>query len=179
LELLKKTFPKVSRVAVLWWYETTPTGSGNSLSLEQMKGAAGTLRVALQPLEIRGVDDLEPAFSAIKLERANAIIVLRNPLTTTHRARIVDFAARSRLPAIYGDREFVDSGGLMSYGVNIADLWGRAATYVNKILKGVKPADLPVEQPTKFELFVNMKTAKALGLTIPQSVLISADKVIE
>jgi putative tryptophan/tyrosine transport system substrate-binding protein len=135
--------------------------------------------VKLQLLELRGLDDFEPAFLAIKGERANALIVLRSPLTTTHRATIVDFATKSRLPSMYGDREFVDAGGLMSYGVNIADLWGRAAYYVDKILKGAKPADLPVEQPTKFELIINLKTAKQIGLTIPQSVLYRADKVIK
>jgi putative ABC transport system substrate-binding protein len=144
-----------------------------------MKAAAGTLRVTLQLLELRGLDDFEPAFWAIKGKRANALIVLRNPVTTTHRTRIVDFAAKIRLPAMYGDREFVDAGGLMSYGVNIADLWGRAAVYVDKILKGAKPADLPVEQPTKFELVINLKTAKQIGLTIPPNVLARADKVIK
>jgi putative tryptophan/tyrosine transport system substrate-binding protein len=174
LELLKEAFPKISHVAVLW--ETANTG--NAASLGEMKVAAEALRVTLQPLELRGLDDFEPAFSVIKEKRADALIVLRNPVTTTHRTRIVDFAAKRRLPAIYGDREFVDPGGLMSYGVNIADSWGRAATYVAKILKGAKPGDLPVEQPTKFELIINLKTAKALNLTIPQSVLYRADKVI-
>ena len=135
--------------------------------------------MTLQPLGLRGLDDVEPAFSAIKGERANALIVLRNPLTATHRTRIVDFAAKSRLPSMYGDKEFVDAGGLMSYGVSIPDLWGRAATYVDKILKGAKPADLPVEQPTKFELVINLKTAKQIGLTIPPNVLARADRVIK
>jgi putative ABC transport system substrate-binding protein len=180
LELLKEAFPKVSRVAVLWWNQTNPSGIGqDAFLLGEMKVAAGALRVTLQALELRSLDDFEPAFSAIKGERANAVIVLRNPLTTTHRTRIVDFAAKSRLPAMYGDKEFVDAGGLMSYGVNIADLWGRAATYVDKILKGAKPADLPVEQPTKFELIINLKAAKQIGVTIPPNVLARADKVIK
>jgi putative ABC transport system substrate-binding protein len=180
LELLKEAFPKVSLVAVLWWNQTNPSGIGqDALLLGEMKVAAGALRVTLQALELRSLDDFEPAFSAIKGERANAVIVLRNPLTTTHRTRIVDFAAKSRLPAMYGDKEFVDAGGLMSYGVNIADLWGRAATYVDKILKGAKPADLPVEQPTKFELIINLKAAKQIGVTIPPNVLARADKVIK
>jgi putative ABC transport system substrate-binding protein len=180
LELLKEAFPKVSRVAVLWWNQTNPSGIGqDALLLGEMKVAAGALRVTLQALELRSLDDFEPAFSAIKGERANAVIVLRNPLTTTHRTRIVDFAAKSRLPAMYGDKEFVDAGGLMSYGVNIADLWGRAATYVDKILKGAKPADLPVEQPTKFELIINLKAAKQIGVTIPPNVLARADRVIK
>jgi putative tryptophan/tyrosine transport system substrate-binding protein len=179
VELLKEAFPRVSRVAVLWWNLPHPSGIGNdALLLEEMKIAAGALRVALQPLELRRVNDFEPVFSAITGERADALIVLRNPLTTTHRTRIVNFAATSRLPAMYGDREFVDAGGLMSYGVNITDLWGRAATYVDKILKGAKPADLPVEQPTTFELVINLKTADALGLTIPPSLLFQATEVI-
>jgi putative ABC transport system substrate-binding protein len=179
LELLKETFPRVSRVAVLWWNRPSPSGIGQDvLLMGDMKVAAGALRVALQPLELRGVDDFEPAFSAIKGERANALIALRNPLTATHRTRIVDFAAKSRLPAIYPDGEFVNAGGLMSYGVNIADLWGRAAVYVDKILKGAKPADLPVEQPTKFEFIINLKAAKQIGLTIPPNVLARADRVI-
>ena len=171
LELLKEAFPRVSRVAVLWWKQ-------NTLLLEDMKVAARALGVTLQPLELRGVDDFERAFSAIKRERAQALLAVRNPFTVTHRTRIVDFAAKSRLLAMYGDREFIEVGGLMSYGVSIPDLWGRAATYVDKILKGAKPADLPVEQPTKFELVINLKAAKQIGLTIPQKVLARADKVI-
>jgi putative tryptophan/tyrosine transport system substrate-binding protein len=173
LELLKETFPKISRVAVLWW--TSP----NALMLEDMKLAASASRVTLQPLELRTTDDFEPAFSAIRKERANAVIALRNPLTATYRTRIVDFASKSHLPAIYPDGEFVEAGGLMSYGVNVADLWGRAAIYVDKILKGAKPADLPVEQPTKFEFVINLKAAKQIGLTIPPNVLARADKVIK
>jgi putative tryptophan/tyrosine transport system substrate-binding protein len=180
LELLKETFPRVSRVAVLWQNRTNPSGiDQDTLSLGEMKAAAGTLRVTLQLLELRGLDDFEPAFSAIKGNRANALIPLRTALTTTYRTQIVDFAAKIRLPAMYGDREFVDAGGLMSYGVNIADLWGRAAVYVDKILKGAKPGDLPVEQPTKFELVINLKTAKQIGLTISPNVLARADKVIK
>jgi putative ABC transport system substrate-binding protein len=172
LELLKEAFPKISRVAVLWW--TDP----NALMLEDMKLAAEASRVMLQPLELRAVNDFEPAFSAIKKEHANALIALRNPLTATHRTRIVQFAVKNRLPAIYPDGEFVESGGLMSYGVNVPDLWGRAAVYVDKILKGAKPAELPVEQPKKFEFIINLKAAKQIGLTIPPNVLARADKVI-
>ena len=172
LEVLKEAFPKISRVAVLW-------SADNPLVLENVKAASRVLRVILQPLELRSLEDFAPAFLAIRNERANAIVVIRSPLTATHRARIVDFAAQNRLPAIYGDGEFVDSGGLVSYGVNIADLWRRAATYVDKILKGAKPGDLPIEQPTKFELVVNMRTAKALGITIPQSILLQATRMIE
>jgi putative ABC transport system substrate-binding protein len=179
LELLKEAFPGVSRVAVLWWSQTNSTGiAPDALLLGDMKLAAGVLRVTLQSLELRGVDDLEPAFSAIKREHADAIIGLRNPFTATHRTRIVDFAAKSRLPAIYTDGEFVEVGGLMSYGVNVADLWGRAAVYVDKILKGRTPAELPVEQPKKFEFIINLKAAKQIGLTIPPLVLSRADRVI-
>jgi putative ABC transport system substrate-binding protein len=180
LELLKEAFPTVSRVAVLWWKLPTPSAiDQDALVLGEMQVAARALQVALQPLELQGVKDFEPAFSAMTGERADAVIVLRNPLTTTHRTRIVSFAATSRLPAMYSDREFVDAGGLMSYGASIADLWGRAAVYVDKILKGAKPADLPVEQPTKFDLVINLKTAKALGLTLPPSILFQATEVIQ
>jgi putative ABC transport system substrate-binding protein len=179
VELLKETFPKVSRIAVLFWSGRNPIGSSEELMLEDTKVTAGALRMTIQPLELRAVDDFEPAFSAIIRERADALIAMRNPLTATHRTRIVDFVAQRRLPAIYTDWEFVNAGGLMSYGVDVPDLWGRAAVYVDKILKGVKPADLPVEQPTKFELVINLKTAKQIGLTIPPNVLARADKVIK
>jgi len=175
LELLKETFPRVTRVAVISRAGLDP----NLLLLRDMKIAAERLRVTLQALELRGGDDFEPAFSAIKAERANALVTLRNPLSATHREKIVDFAAKNRLPAIYPDSEFAEAGGLISYGVNVADLWGRAAVYVDKILKGAKPGDLPIEQPTKFELVINLKTAKALGLTIPSSLLLRADRAIE
>ena len=172
LELLKEAFPNAIRVAVLWWTDQ------NALMLRDMKLAAGPMRVTLQALELRKLDDLESAFSAITKERADGLITMRNTLTATHRTRIVDFAAKSRLPVIYPDAEFVDAGGLMSYGVSVPDLWGRAAVYVDKVLKGAKPADLPVEQPTKFELVINLKTAKQIGLTIPPTVLARADRVI-
>ena len=175
LELLKEAFPGVSRVAVISRAGLDP----NVLLLRNMKLVAERLHVTLQALELRSADEFESAFSAIKAERANATMTLRNRLSVTHRAQIVDFAARNRLPAMYPDKEFGGAGGLMSYGVNVADLWGRAATYVDKILKGAKPADLPVEQPTKFELVINLKTAKALGLTIPPSLLRRADEVIQ
>jgi putative ABC transport system substrate-binding protein len=161
--------------------ENRPNPSGvdqAELLLKEIKGAAAALRMTVQSLATRDSDDLERAFSAIKEERANALIVLRTPLTSTHRIKIAGFATKSRLPAIYADKEFVDAGGLMSYGVNIADLWGRAAVYVDRILKGAKPADLPVEQPTKFEFVINLKTAKQIGLTVPPHVLARADRVI-
>jgi len=135
--------------------------------------------VRLQFVEARGPADLDRAFSDMTRARAGALTVLGNPMFTSERRRLVGLAAKNRLPAVYGLREFVDAGGLMAYGPNVADMYRRAATYVDKILKGAKPADLPVEQPTKFELVINLKTAKALGLTIPQSVLGRADEVIQ
>ena len=147
--------------------------------MRETEAAARTLGVQLQSLEVRGPDDFESAFAAAIRGRAGALITVEDPLTLVHRARVVDFAAKSRLPAIYGFREFVEAGGLMAYGTHLPDLSRRAATYVDKILKGTKPADLPVEQPTRFEMVINLKTAKALGLTIPQSILIRADQVIQ
>jgi putative ABC transport system substrate-binding protein len=173
LEVLREAFPRVSRIAVFWATDTNP------LLREDMKVAAERLRVTLQVLALRGANDFEAAFSAIKAEGAQALVAFRNPLTATYRARIVEFAAKQRLPAIYTDKEFVDAGGLMSYGVSLPDLWSRAAVYVDKILKGAKPGDLPIERATKFELVINLNTAKALGLTIPQSLLLRADQVIE
>jgi len=175
LELLKEAFPKVSRVAVLW----DPANAANARLLGEMKVAAGGLRIKLQPLEIRGPDDFEPAFSAIKKEHASGLIVLRNVITYAYGPRIVDLTAKSRLPAMYPDRVLVDTGGLMSYGPNFLDMFRRAATYVDKILKGAKPGDLPVEQPKKFEFIINLKAAKQIGLTIPPNVLARADKVIK
>src|SRR5262249_46417827 len=174
LELLKEAFPKISRVAVLW----DPVNVGNVLMLKNLKVAAGALQITLQSLEAHVPDDLEPAFAAITREGANALSVLANSLVGSYRARIIDFAAKSRLPAIYDQSRWVDAGGLMSYGPDYIDLWHRAANYVDKILKGAKPADLPVEQPTKFEFVINLKTAKQIGLTIPPNVLARADKVI-
>jgi ABC-type uncharacterized transport system substrate-binding protein len=174
LELFKEAFPSVSRAAVLW----EPANAGNALWLREMKLAAEALQITLQPLEVRSPNDFEPAFSAIKRDRAGALIVLRNALTGAYRTRIIELAAKSRLPAMYPQSDHVDSGGLMSYGTNLVDLHRRAATYVDKILKGAKPADLPVEQPTKFELVINLKTAKQIGLTIPPNVLARADRVI-
>ncbi len=175
LQLLKVVVPGVSRVAILW----NAANPYPVLVWRETEAAAPALGVHLQSLDVRGPDDLEGAFAAATRWRAGALITVEDPLTFGQRIRIVDFAARSRLPAIYGSREFVDAGGLMSYGASFTDLARRAATYVDKILKGAKPADLPVEQPTRFELVINLKTAKALGLTIPPSVLIRADDVIE
>jgi len=147
--------------------------------LKAAEVAARALGLRLQFLEARGPDDFDRAFSDMTRARADALTVLPSNMFTNERRRLVDLAAKNRLPAVYPWREGVDAGGLMAYGANFADLYRRAATYVDKILKGTKPADLPVEQPAKFELVINLKTAKALGLTIPQSLLLQADQIIE
>ena len=178
LELLKQAVPGVSRVAVLW----QPGALGERTDKDMLKGAevaARALGVRLQFVEARGPADFDRAFSDMTRARAGALTVLASTMFVNERRRLVDLAAKNRLPAVYPWREFVDAGGLMSYGPNLADLFRRAATYVDKILKGAKPGDLPVEQPTKFELVINLKTAKALGLTIPPSLLQRADQVIE
>jgi putative ABC transport system substrate-binding protein len=175
LELLKEAVPKASRIAVLW----NPGNPGLALTLRETEVAAKALAVQLQIREARGPNEIDSAFSAMTRERPGALLVLGDAVFLLHRTRLADLATRSRLPAMYNFREFVDAGGLMAYAANLADLFRRAAAYVDKILKGAKPPDLPVEQPMKFELVVNLKTAKALGLTIPQSVLIRADHVIE
>ncbi len=175
LQLLKEAVPKLSRVAFLW----NPANPSNRLHFEDIQVGAKALSVILQSVEIRSPDGFDGAFAAITRERPNALIMTADPLHRLHVGRIIEFAARSRLPVMHQLREHVEAGGLMSYGVSLPDMFRRAATYVDKILKGAKPADLPVEQPTKFELVINLKTAKALGLTIPQSVLMRADEVIE
>ena len=173
LELLRELVPKLRRVAVLW-DRTNPT---NPMQLKGAEIAASTLGIQLEPVPVRGPNDFDSGFKAVR--GADGLLQVDSPLFTLHRARLVGLAATSRLPAIYGYREMVEVGGLMSYGAHFADLHRRTATYVDKILKGAKPADLPVEQPTKFEMIVNLKTAKALGLTIPPSLLQRADQVIE
>ena len=175
LQLFKEVVPRASRVAVL----SNPTVPYTGRVVREMQAAAGVLGVQLQLLESRSPEDIDRAFEAAIRGRASALMVVDDPLIFTHRARILALASKSRMPAIYPWREFVDAGGLMSYAANLADSFRRAAAYVDKILKGTKPADLPVEQPTKFELVINLKTAKALGLTIPPSVLLRADRVIE
>jgi ABC-type uncharacterized transport system substrate-binding protein len=176
LELLKEAFPKVARVAFLW----NPTSRVRKVGtfLAEAEPVAKALGVKLQSLEVRDADDLDDAFEAAKKERAQAFLVAPNPVINNQRARIVELVAKSRLPAMYPNSDFVAVGGLMSYAPNFADLYRRAATYVDKILKGAKPADLPVEQPTKFELVINLKTAKQIALTIPPNVLARADRVI-
>jgi putative ABC transport system substrate-binding protein len=178
MQLLKRAAPGVSRVAVLWEPSAFAEHQGKAL-LKAAEVAARTLGVRLQIVKAPGPDDFEMAFSEMIGARADALIVLTSATFVQARRRLVDLAAKSRLPAMYPLREYVGAGGLMFYGPNILDQYRRAATYVDKILKGAKPADLPVEQPTKFELVINLKTAKALGLTIPQSLLQRADQVIE
>jgi putative ABC transport system substrate-binding protein len=175
LELLKETVPKVRRVAIL----SNPANPSRPGAIKEVNLAARSLGVQLQILEARGPNEFDGAFAAMTTERVGALLVMLDAMFSLHRTRLADLAARSRLPAAYGSRESVEAGGLMSYGPSQRDLFRRSATYVDKILKGAKPADLPVEQPTKFELVINLKTAKALGLTIPQSVLGRADEVIQ
>jgi ABC-type uncharacterized transport system substrate-binding protein len=174
LEILKDTVPNLNRVAVFWNATNAPLND----QIKEMEGAARILGVRLQPLEIREPDEFEIAFKSALRERAGALVAVRNPLLIKYRREFLKLAADSRLPAMYDDKNFVESGGLMSYGTDRADLFRRAATYVDKILKGTKPADLPVEQPKKFEFIINLKAAKQIGLTIPPNVLARADKVI-
>jgi putative tryptophan/tyrosine transport system substrate-binding protein len=175
LELLKETVPKVRRVAVL----SNPANPSHALAIKNVSDAARAVRVQLQLLEARGPNEFDNAFAAMARERAEALLVVLDPFFGIHRAQLRDLAAKNRLPAMYGSREYPEAGGLMSYGADFRHNFRRSATYVDKILKGAKPADLPIEQPTRFELVINMKTAKALGLTIPQSLLLRADQVIE
>ena len=175
LELLKEISPKITRVAVL----RNSTIPSHAVLWKETLAAATVLGVKLIPLDFKGPDEFESAFAAMLRERADSFIVLPDPLTTTRRQQIVDLAAKNRLPGMYPFGDFTDAGGLMYYGPRRIDMWRRGAYYVDRILKGAKPADLPVEQPTKFELVVNLRTAKALGLTVPQSVLIRADQVIQ
>ena len=175
LELLKQMFPRIARVAVLY----VPAEVSTVPELRETEAAAGTINVTLQPLQVRHPDDLGPLFAKATRERADALLVFAHAFAFVHRDRIVELAARQRLPTMFGWREFVDIGGLTSYGPNVNTMLRRAAGYVDRILKGAKPADLPIEQPTKFELVINLKTAKALGLTIPRTLLLRADQVIE
>ena len=175
LELLKEIVPEVRRVAIL----TNPANPVHALAISNVKVAARSLGVQLQLLEARGLNEFDGAFAAMAKERVGALLIVADSMFLLHAARLADLAARSRLPAAYGYRDSVEAGGLMAYGPSLPDLWRRAAGYVDKILKGARPADLPVEQPTKFELVINLKTGKALGLTIPPSLLLRADEVIQ
>src|SRR5215510_4185869 len=174
LELLKEIIPKLSRVAVFG----TSTIPGNAQQVKEMELAAGESGIQLQYLDILGFEDIETAIRAASKGRADAVLTLNSPILVSKRKQIVDLAINSQLPAIYGGPEWVEDGGLMSYSVNFNDLFRRAAVYVDKILKGAKPADLPVEQPKKFEFIVNLKAAKQIALTIPPNVLVRADRVI-
>jgi putative tryptophan/tyrosine transport system substrate-binding protein len=174
LELLKEIIPKLSRIAVLG----TSTVPGNAEALKATELAAAALKVQLQYLEVRDRKDIAPVFQAARNGRADAVLALASRVLLTDRTQVAELAVKSRLPAMYGEMEHVEAGGLMTYGVSIPDLFRRAAMYVDKILKGTQPADLPVEQPTKFEFVINLKAAKQIGLTIPPSVLARADKVI-
>ena len=175
LELLKEMVPKLSRVAVLW----NPQSAASTLNWKEIQLPARQLGIQLHSLEVRSPNDLDKAFETATRLRAGALFIISNQLFVANTKRIVDFAARNRLPSMSHVPEFAEAGGLVAYGADRDDLFRRAATFVDKILKGAKPGDLPIEQATKFELVVNMKTAKALGLTIPQPFLMRADKVIE
>ena len=175
VELLREAVPNATRVAVLW----NPGARGLELRVKELRAAAATLKLKLYIFEVRNVSEFDGAFNAISKTHVGGLIVMVDPLTLRNRERIVGLAAQTRLPTIYGFSEFARSGGLLAYGPSVPDQARRAATYVDKILKGAKPADLPVEQPTKFELIINVKTAKTLGLTIPQTLLLRADQIME
>jgi putative ABC transport system substrate-binding protein len=175
LELLKDIVPKLSRVALLW----NSGDGGMTLRARAVQGAARTLGVTVRPLAVQGPEDFEQAFAAMLQERPGALLVVADLLTIMHRKRIVEFATQHRVPTMWESRGFVDGGGLISYGENSDDRERRAAAYVDKILRGARPAELPVEEPTRFELVVNLKTAGALGLALPQAILLRADQVIQ
>ena len=175
LELLKEVVPRITRVAVLW----NPSNPGFSEMLKEMQAASQAHALQLQSLEVRSLEDFEAAFESITRGDSHAIIVVSDPFLNTHHRLILDLVVKHRLPAMYGGPEVVEAGGLMSYGPGFSDQYRRAATYVDKILRGMKPADLPVERPMKFELVINLKTAKQIGLTIPESVLYRVDRVIK
>jgi putative tryptophan/tyrosine transport system substrate-binding protein len=175
LELLRELIPNLSHIAVL----SNPANLFHVASLKQARVAAELLRIRVQSVEVRASEEIDGALAALARERPGALLILADRVFLHDRKRLMDFATQNRIPGVYAYRELVEAGGLMSFGPNYADMHRRAANYVNKILKGSKPADLPVEQPTKFELFVNVKAAKAMGLTIPESFLLRADEVIE
>jgi putative ABC transport system substrate-binding protein len=175
LEILKEVAPKISRVALLG----NPANAGNPSQVRHAQNAARTLGMRLHSLEARGPSEIESAFAAMTTERVGAVIILIDSTLIDQRTRIADLAARRRLPMVSGTIEIAEAGGLMAYGPSVRDMFRRAAAHVDKILKGAKPADLPFEQPTKFDLVINLRTARALGMTIPQSVLLRADQVIQ
>jgi putative tryptophan/tyrosine transport system substrate-binding protein len=175
LELIREVLPRLTRVAVI----RNPNNVASATQLADTEAGARALRLQIQLLDLRGPDDFEKAFEAAVRQRADAVFGLPDTMLTVHRKQLAELAAKHRLPTMYPTREHPEAGSLMSYGPNIPDLFRRAASYVDKILKGAKPGDLPIEQPVKFELVINRKTAKALGLTIPQTLLLQADQVIE
>ena len=174
IELLKETLPGLSRIAVLW----NPESRTQPLMLRDAEAAARSLGLQVWPAEVRGPEDLEKAFASIAHKRPEALVPTPSNMFWAHRVKVVDLAARHRLPTTFTDRGYVEAGGLMSYGPDEKAIFHQLATYVDRILRGAKPGDLPIEQPTKFELAINLKTAKALGLTIPQSILARADQII-
>jgi putative ABC transport system substrate-binding protein len=176
VELLREALPEVTRVAYLWHPSTSP---GPAALLQETERAARAVRVQLHPLEVRGPEEFDWAFATMAHERAGAFLTMPSGIFWTHRTHIMTLATTHRLPGIFPEREFAEAGGLMTYGPSLRESFRRAATYVDKILKGAKPADLPVEQPTKLELVINLKTAKALGITMPPSLLLLAEEVIQ
>ena len=175
LELLKQTAPSAARIAVLW----DPGYSDFAADWKALREAARVLGVTLLPIEARGPEQWEVAFAAIAGQRADGLMTMQDANTYIHAQRLAELAARSRIPAVFPYHVNSNAGGLMSYGVNVPDMFRHSATFIDRILKGAKPGDLPVEQPTRFEMIVNLKTAKALGITIPQTVLLRADEVIQ
>ena len=175
LELLKEIFPKLSRVAMLW----NKNNNGMALEARATQEVAGPLGVALQDRGVKDPNELEVIFGVVSKDRPDAFLTLMDPVLNSYQKLILDFLAKNRLPAIFENRTFVEAGGLISYGPNYADMFRRAATLMDKVLKGTKPADIPVEQPTKFELVINLNTAKQIGVTIPPNVLVRADRVIK
>ena len=175
LELLKETLPRLSHVAVIW----NAANPYSALVFDETQGAAKKLTIEIQSLEVRGPGDFDGALATMLQNRVDALVIVEDPLTYNYLNKVAEFWADNRLAAIYGLREFADAGGLMTYGASQADLYRRSVDFVDKILRGFKPSDLPVQQPTKFELVINLKTAKALGLTVPDTLLARADEVIE
>lgn len=174
MEILKETLPRMSRVGVLW----NSQDSGGATAFKETEAAAKAFSLQLNSLAVHSIEDIDRTFAAMPKPRVDALLLILDPLTTLHSKRIVDLATKNRLPGMYATQQFVEEGGLMAYGPSISDLYRRAATYIDKILKGRKPADLPVEQPMKFEFFVNLKAAKQIGVAIPPNVLARADRVI-
>jgi putative ABC transport system substrate-binding protein len=175
LQLLKEAVPAITRVAVLW----NAADRAMKLRYREIETAANAMQIGIRSIEVREPEDFDAAFAAMRGDRPDAMFMVSDALTGLNRKRIIEFAVQTRLPAVYEYREFVDDGGLMSYGPNLRELFARAAYYIDKILKGAKPAELPMEQPTKFELIINLKTANSLGLAIPPALLARADEVIE